>query len=871
MKIPLCLAFLLLASGAALAADPTPSAYVDDSGVMRWTSTQKEVALFGVNYTAPFAYSFRAHKRLGIPIEKAIDADTYHFARLGFDAFRVHVWDREISDPDGNLVVNEHVRALDYLLSRLEARGIKIVLTAMQFGDNGYPEGGEPVNGFSSKYGKQGCLENKESWPLQERYLTQFMDHVNPNTGLAYKSDPDLIAFEICNEPGHFDYGPTLEYINTMAKAIRDTGCQKPIFYNMSHGIPVAQAYLDSNVQGGTFQWYPSNLVAGHEQWGNFLPYVDDYPIPFAANEKFLSKAKIFYEFDSADIGRSYLYPAMARTFRKVGAQFATQFAYDPLYLAGENTEYQTHFLNLAYSPQKALSMKIAGEAFRRVPLYKDYGHYPGNTSFEGIRVSYEEDLSELATDDTFFYSNRTSTQPPAPAHLAHVAGYGSSPVVSYPGQGAYFLDRIDPGVWRLEVMPDAIWVRDPFEKPSPSKQVSVIAWNEWPIQIELPDLGDSFSAVGINEGNAYRAQAARRTLSVRPGVYLLTRSGVETKRGPGDSWGRIALGEFVAPAPTVDRTYVVHRPIAEASGGENLRVEATITSPGAVGKVELMAYLPQAPNIIDQRTPPKARIQPGGGGRVDRRVLKVEMTRDSGLHYFADIPGASLVEGTLRYHITVTTPAGSQTFPSMLAGRPSDWDFTGEPWTTRVVAKAAPILLFDAGVDAAVTADNRESRYAVVPSDKPGTSALSVEVQGLEEGEHDHSLRFYFRDKVRGRTDVLGGAGRLVMYGRSATDKPCPVQLALITSDGVAYGGVVTVGTESGAYSVPVSALRSVRSPNIPHGFPVFLSYWSSVGADIPFDAKGVESVLISLGPGMAQGDLGGVHGIRIERIWLE
>ena len=227
-----------------------------------------------------------------------------------------------------------------------DRRGIKIILTTMQFGDNGYPEGGTPAEGFSRKYGKQGCLENRESWPLQERYLTQFMDHVNPRTGLAYKNDPDILAFEICNEPGHWDYALTVEYINTMAKAIRDTGCAKPILYNMSHGIPVFQAYLDANVQGGTFQWYPSNLVANHEQWGNFLPYVDDYPIPFAGNAKFKSKAKIFYEFDSADIGRSYLYPAMARSMRTAGAQFATQFAYDPMYLASANTEYQTHYLN---------------------------------------------------------------------------------------------------------------------------------------------------------------------------------------------------------------------------------------------------------------------------------------------------------------------------------------------------------------------------------------------------------------------------------------------------------------------------------------------------------------------------------------------
>ena len=863
---------LALALGLPLAGQEDPSVVVDPDGVMRWAATRREVAQFGVNYTAPFAYSFRAHRRLGIPIEKAIDADVYHFARLGFDAYRVHVWDREISDPEGKLVVNEHVRALDYLLARLEERGIRIILTTMQFGDNGYPEGAAPADGFSLKYGKKGCLENRESWPLQVRYLTQFMEHVNPRTGRAYRSDPDILAFEICNEPGHWDYALTVAYINTMAGAIRRAGCRKPILYNMSHGIPVFQAYLDAQVQGGTFQWYPSNLVAGHEQRGNFLPYVDDYPIPFAGNAQFKAKAKVFYEFDGADIGRSYLYPAMARSMRKAGAQFATQFAYDPLYLAAENTEYQTHYLNLAYAPQKALSMMVAGEAFRRVPLYRDYGEYPANTSFEQVRVSYREDLAELATHTKFLYTNRTSTKPPSPERLEHVAGYASSPVVDYPGQGAYFLDRLEPGVWRLEVMPDAVWIRDPFEKASPRKPVSIIAWNEWPMRIELPDLGADFDAAGLNDGNGFRGRARDATLGVRPGAYLLTRRGADAKWNREDRWGNIAIKEFVAPAASIDRTYVVHRPIVEAQAGASLRLTATVASPGPVEKVEIVAYLPQAPRVSDQRVPPGARVQPGGSPPDARRLQTIAMSPTSGFEYSAEIPGALLRPGTLRYHIAVLGPAGAATFPSGLAGLPTDWDFYGEPWSARIVPAGAPILLFDAAQDAAaVTADHRAVGYDIVPSERPGTSAMEVLVGDLAIGEHDHSFRFFFRDRINGRAPDLHSATRLVLFGRSATAKPCPVQLALVNDDGIAYGGIVTLAPEFGACALAVSALRQVRSPNLPHGYPVFLHYWSSPGARVPLDMSRAESVLVSIGPGIPPGDYGDVHGVDVERIWLE
>jgi hypothetical protein len=50
-----------------------------------------------------------------------------------------------------------------------------------------------------------------------------------------------------------------------------------------------------------------------------------------------------------------------------------------------------------------------------------------------------------------------------------------------------------------------------------------------------------------------------------------------------------------------------------------------------------------------------------------------------------------------------------------------------------------------------------------------------------------------------------------------------------------------------------------------------VFLHYWSAVGGDAPLDLSQAESVLVSIGPGIETDDLPGVHGVQIERIWLE
>jgi len=456
-------------------ASAQPSTFVDKQGIMRWTETKEEVCAFGVNYSEPFS-SWQEHELLGVRHEKAIDADVYHMARMGLDGYRIHVWETYICDYDGNLLLNKHLQLFDYLLFKLKERNIKIFLTPINF------YGGSP-SGFHNKYGgKKGCLTDTASFPAQENYLAQFVSHVNPYTGIAYKDDPDIIAFEICNEP--FNHGDrpdlTTEYIDRMANAMRSVGCEKPIFYNVTHNIDQIDNFCAADIQGGTFQWYPTGLVANQDQKGNFLPNVDQYPIPFANHQRFMNMAKAVYELSPADVAySSYLYPAMARSFREAGIQFAAQFAYDPMYIACTNLEYKTHYVSLPYAPGKSIGMAIASEVFHRTPLGKSYGRFPDNTTFDAFIVNYEEDLAEMVTNEKFLYTNHTSTNPPKPDHLKQVAGTGSSPVVSYKGTGAYFLDKLEDGIWRLEVMPDAIWVGDPHFSTALDKEVSVVQWNE--------------------------------------------------------------------------------------------------------------------------------------------------------------------------------------------------------------------------------------------------------------------------------------------------------------------------------------------------------------------------------------------------------
>lgn len=830
---------------------------VDERGVMRWEHDKKEIYGFGINYTAPFAHAFRSAKKLGIPLEEAIKNDVYHFARLGFDAYRVHVWDTEISDTLGNLLENEHLRLFDFMLNEMKQRGMKFILTPIAFWGNGWPEPAEKTPGFSWKYSKDACLTNEDAIKAQENYLAQFLDHVNPFTGLAYKEDPAIVAFEVSNEPHHRQPPDSVtRYIKKMVAAMRKTGCKKPIFYNISHSIHLVDAYFNAGIQGGTFQWYPTGLVAQGELKGNFLPNVDQYKIPFALNEKFAAGAKIVYEFDAADVGRSYIYPAMARSFRTAGMQWATHFAYDPAFLAYANTEYNTHYMNLAYTPQKAISLKIAGEVFHRVPLYKDYGSYPENARFDVFSVSYEKDRAEMVTEEKFFYTNHTSTSPPAPEKLEEIAGYGVSPIVRYDGAGAYFLDKIEKGIWRLEVMPDAIWVKDPFGRNSLDRKVAAINWREWPIRIALPDLGSEFSIQPLNDGNGWKSEVSNGEFMIRPGVYLLTRNGVKKSINPDQQWKNIRLNEYYAPATTLDKTYVLHEPIKTVCSGADYVIRAKVVDIEEPVSVEAVVY---------------SGFRPG----------RYAMAKQEGYAYGATIPGSVVNEGILRYFLVVNKKDGSVTFPDGIAGSPGDWDFDAPgSYQVHVVDDASPVYIFNALTDNDGVSRTWTPGSTLVPLAEPGKGELRIFFNKLVNRDPenpkgqlvgDYSLRYHFGEKIAGRANRIKNVKELVFRGYPLTESTEKIRVTLIDKKGNAFGGMIALKPGVKEYRFALADLEEVAQAILPRPYPTFLPYYFQNQSGLRFDSSTVEVLQISVGPGLSPEQLDKKLGIAIESLRLE
>lgn len=831
-----------------------PSIYVDKQGVMRWSDTKQEASFFGVNYTTPFAHAYRALQYKGIDHKEAIDRDVYHLVRLGFNAYRIHIWDVEIADGEGNLLENEHLELLDYLLFRLQENGVRILITAMTNFGNGYPERNVQTGGFSYLYDKCQIHANPQAIAAQKQYITGLLRHVNPYTGLAYQDDPYVVGFEINNEPCHTGEVRTTEhYIREMLAAMKKAGNKKPVFYNVSHNMEHVPAYFKSDVQGTTYQWYPIGLVAGKERMGNFLPYVDRYVIPFADEKGFANKAKAVYEYDPADILYSYIHPAMSRTFRSNGFQWITQFAYDPLDMAAYNTEYQTHYLNLAYTPAKAISMMIAAETAYRIPRNQSFPAYPQDTLYGDFMLSYEQDLAVMNVDTAFYYTNNTDVYPKSVQALRKIAGHGSSPVVDYSGSGAYFLDKLQDGVWRLEVMPDAETVTDPFAKPSLSREVVQILWSENNLEVHLPDLGEGFSWKQLAPKTSLRGQADGTAMIVTPGVYILGRKDQPAWAEWNSStvWNRYPLGHFVAPAASVQQSpTVVHTPAGYHESGKDLAISL---------------------HVVSAVTPDSVIVQTDEVSfwRDDNTYIKLE--NEEGYRFIGRLPQSMLRGDRVRYTATVFVDGKKYTFPQGTSGAPLDWDTTIDTyWMTEIVDRTTPIVLAKSlsAQPAWETYAIPETAYSQVR--KTQKDPMTVPMWSYTFARHDSETKFFWLKDIK---QVIGEReykidevkNLMIAVGNQSFDGK--IQIGFVSNMGYTYAATVELEKDAQqTLRVPLEELTLVPTALLPAPYPTFLERYFVPVTPISFAIQDSEKLIIS-----TDGAVDKNAAITIGAVWME
>jgi len=546
-------------------------------GILRYEDG-REVALWGVNYYPEPANRPGILQKLGVKDAKgSVDDDFEDFARMGIDILRIHVFDSQFTDSQGNVIHNEHLDILDYLVAQCDKRGINLMLTPIawwRFRDS-------TPDSFSANTPKNAMSMWPAMWPIQANYLRQFLTHKNPYTGRRLVDEPCLRLFEVINEPVYwsyseiesgnvsgsripddatnrglagvrgafekaapeqwrnpatfawFRYDTLRRYIDTMIDAMRSTGAKQPIAYSHCavRDSDLVQALADSHCDAITLSAYPGGLNALQDDRNLLGGLASMKPL----DPRLAAKARLVYEFDAAGMLRqAVMYPAMALHWRRLGVQVANQFQYDAKATVHVNWDWPTHYLNLWHTPEKMVSFLIGGEVFRRLPRGASFDLPPDNQVFAPGAVSFQRNTSLLAADDVYMQTNPTDWRPfSLPEKPRHVLSVGSSPYFDYEGNGVVDL-TLDGSSATLRIYPDV--ERFPRTLPAdgkvnernvimgtPEKPLTVLHDREHPFRLRLA--GWAGAKIERIEGEKRIPVEARDgSFRARPGLYRLAR-----------------------------------------------------------------------------------------------------------------------------------------------------------------------------------------------------------------------------------------------------------------------------------------------------------------------------------------------------------
>ena len=822
--------------------------YVDKEGRIRWTSNNEEAYFFGVNYSTPFAFSYRALKNKGISHKEIIDLDVQEFKRLGLNAYRIHVWDREVSDKDGNLIDNEHIDLLDYLISKLIENNIYIILTPIAWWGTGWPQPDIETSGFSTFYSKIESTTKSEVLKAHINYLKQFVNHVNHYTKKPYKDAKNIIGFEIFNEPNlPNDVNKINNYINTTVAAIREEGITKPIFFNISEnpGKKQWEGVTSSNIQGVSFQWYPTGLVKYSELKGNFLPNVLSYTIP-DYTDKIKNEAKIVYEFDAADIGKSYMYPVMAHSFKEVGMQWAAMFCYDPAALAQYNSEYSTHYLNLLYTPQKALGFLIASWLFQNEKVSKKI--IDSTSVIMGdVFVDYSMDLSLLNTSKRFYYTNNNDVLPKDVNQLKHIAGYGNSELIKYNGKGTYFLDKINNNEWKLEIYPDAVWLKDPFGKNDLDKPAAKLIWKPHIMKINLPGLNQDFK---VYSANNKPQTASDNTITLEPGNYFITNKEISFKdksfRGIMDFDNIKKYGEFINDFESIEI-----KNLTPTSFLENEEKKIIIEIYSKVENPEAFIYI----------------RKPGWWN-----TSKYELTRIDDFCYKFILPREISSNGKIDYFITVEQNGGVLTFPGKLNITPQNWAFDPDnSYNLSIFPAPNKITIYKPEQDIDNLIFSNIWRFAQFKInytyDNDNQEELSVNIVKVKEQFPELAMQIFVGDYLK--NVPLNKNDELEFEVKKTSEGSDSILVRMLFNNSSGFEREIKLETDYKKIVVPISKPEKLKYALLPRPYPTFLPYWFESVPQINTIQKNLklESIQIAL-PLPEPGKELNNYGIKLKKI---
>ncbi len=435
-------------------------------------------------------------------LKKVIDEDFMDFPHLGVNIIRITLTPSRMTDKEGNIVENTYVKLLDYLLFKCRNEGIYVHLTlATDTGKPPYEKGSFAAdnvdfgsNEENSKFSGRKLshmIYSPEKRGIFLKYVKNLFSRVNKFTGTRYADEDFFALVEIINEPPvlkrrMLDYAPfastmalyksflkeneladtqeafetfagkrVKSFIDGVCEAVKSARRKTPVFWSYNwRGFMADKQWLhlavcESLADGVSYCLYPGqDDFPSKPDWlnlpeftgKNYLPYIAATPkyIQEVLDAKKRGKAVAVYEFETWCNRSGYLYPAMSALFKSTGAQTACMWTYVPR-AAAEYNFCLTHFLNIHFTPKKALSFIIGAKAFSHAsdPIFNE----DKTVCDFGIGESFFETKSSYALLDGKFFCVGNPPSLPDEKDISGIYSFtccGDNAFTQYGGNGIY-------------------------------------------------------------------------------------------------------------------------------------------------------------------------------------------------------------------------------------------------------------------------------------------------------------------------------------------------------------------------------------------------------------------------------------------------
>jgi hypothetical protein len=368
-------------------------------------------------------------------------------------------------------------------------------------------------------------------------------------------------------------------------------------------------------------------------------------------------------------------------------------------------------------------------------------------------------------------------------------------------------------------------------------------------MQISIPDLDPDFTIKGLNVGNSYSGNANSSLFKIKPGAYLLSKSGKKTSPEKYDL-GTIRLNEFVAPQSTDKEIYLRHEPYSEISLGESISLKAKVVGLDS-GAVSLLV------------------------NQLGNRFRVIEMKRKSINDFEALLPADLLTSGMLNYRIMVKSGDDYAVFPGNIKENPFAWDhYKFETWSTFVAAENGSLEIFNPTEDRSFRTYpvwRRGFQTSYTSCEKPGQLILKLNASDLK-GVDIVGFQFSFVEKLKGRMSELESFHSIVIRARTSNEKPIDAKVSLVNSNAQTVSATVSLTTQFQDIEIPLQNFKPGSSLLMPRPYPGFLPLTFNGGPiNGKFNLLEAERIEITAASGLTDSEKEKSFGLEIESIYLK